>query len=141
MSLQLATEENAYAAAFRALLGKLDGAEPSWLQRARETAFARFERIGFPTVALEDWKYTNVAPIVRSRFTPVLVNGLPRARDKGFESFFYDETRRSRLVFVNGVFQKELSSGAALPAGVEVIDLRDALSSGKHESRVREHFE
>jgi Fe-S cluster assembly protein SufD len=141
MSLQLAKEENAYAAAFRALPEKLDRADPPWLQRARENAFARFEQVGFPTVAREDWKYTNVAPIAKSQFTPASVNGSSRGGNNEFESFFYDEARRSRLVFINGIFRKELSSVAALPAGVDVIDLRDALSPGQHEATVRQHFE
>jgi Fe-S cluster assembly protein SufD len=35
------------------------------LRELREQAFAYFETIGFPTPKLEDWKYTNVAPIAK----------------------------------------------------------------------------
>ncbi len=33
------------------------------------TPFREFESLGFPTTRDEDWKYTNVAPIARQRFT------------------------------------------------------------------------
>ena len=53
---------NVYDAAFRELLRQQSG-EPAWLRRAREDAFAEFDRVGFPTVREEDWKYTNTALI------------------------------------------------------------------------------
>jgi len=84
MSLQLAKEEGAYAAAFRALPQKLGKDEPSWLRHAREDAFARFERIGFPSVKEEEWKYTNVAPIAKLQFTPALAGATIVASNNGF---------------------------------------------------------
>ena len=52
------------------MLEKIGNAEPSWLRRMREDSFAHFERVGFPTVREEDWKYTNVSPIARTDFAP-----------------------------------------------------------------------
>ncbi len=45
-------------------------AAPSWLGALRETAMARFAASGFPTTREEDWKYTNVAPLVSVGFRP-----------------------------------------------------------------------
>ncbi|MGO9228173.1 MAG: Fe-S cluster assembly protein SufD [Bryobacteraceae bacterium] len=42
-------------------------AEP-WLQALRESAFARFTELGFPTTRDEEWRFTNVAPIARANF-------------------------------------------------------------------------
>ncbi len=33
----------------------------------RDDAFRCFDRLGFPTTRLEEWRFTNVAPIVDSR--------------------------------------------------------------------------
>ena len=41
-----------------------------WLQQLREAAFRRFTELGFPTTHDEDWRFTNVAPIARTRFEP-----------------------------------------------------------------------
>jgi len=53
----------------------------------------------------------------------------------------YDETRQSRLVFVNGILQRELSSVEALAAGVPVIDIGDGLGGGPNETSLRESLE
>jgi len=46
---------------------KLPQTEP-WIHELRERAFARFAELGFPTTHDEEWRFTNVAPIVRSSF-------------------------------------------------------------------------
>ena len=40
-----------------------------WMQRLREDAFQRFAEVGFPTTHDEEWRFTNVAPIARARFS------------------------------------------------------------------------
>ena len=39
-----------------------------WIQKLREDAFERFAQVGFPTTHDEEWRFTNVAPIARSKF-------------------------------------------------------------------------
>jgi Fe-S cluster assembly protein SufD len=41
---------------------------PAWLQSLRDAAFARFAERGFPTTHDEEWRFTNVAPIARTKF-------------------------------------------------------------------------
>src|SRR2546425_9692096 len=141
MTLQLVKEGNDYVGAFRALAEKLARTGQSWLRCTREVVFTHFERVGFPTVHDEDWKYTNVAPIAKSQFTPAVVaSSLPIERN-GLESLAHEEMRAGRLVFVNGIFQRRLSSVEALPTGVGVVDLSEAGDLGQSETRVRGHFE
>jgi Fe-S cluster assembly protein SufD len=40
--------------------------EPDWLLARRREALARFRTLGFPTARLEEWRYTNVSPIVET---------------------------------------------------------------------------
>src|ERR671910_267106 len=42
--------------------------ESAALGRKREDAFAAFARLGFPTTRQEEWRFTNVGPIARTRF-------------------------------------------------------------------------
>lgn len=60
MSLQAGKETN-FGAAFRELIEREQNAD---VRALREKAFAYFEANGFPTQRNEDWKYTNVAPVV-----------------------------------------------------------------------------
>ena len=145
MTPELVTEASSYQEAFRHASQIRAADEPAWLQTLRESSFAEFERVGLPYVKQEDWKYTNVAPITKTNFVPVLTeNGtaLNNGTDHGgLAPFIYDEARASRLVFVNGMFREELSSKSALPAGVVAMDLRAALRDGEHEKTVREYLE
>jgi len=129
---------NVYDAAFRELLRQQAG-EPAWLRRARENAFAEFDRVGFPTVREEDWKYTNTAPIARATFTPSF--GSPTALNGELRKFTFEEARDSRLVFVNGVFQREISSVSNLPAGVVVVNLAEAVARPEYQSLLIPNFD
>src|SRR5205814_1923430 len=99
------------------------------------------ERVGFPGVEQEEWKYTNVAPITRTKFTPVVnSNGTALTKRNGLAPFIYEETRDSCFVFVNGIFREDLSSCKGL-SGVVALDLNDALQISEYETVIREHLE
>jgi Fe-S cluster assembly protein SufD len=134
---QAIKEQSVYAEAFRKLSSRGDA--PSWLARLREGAFERFEEAGLPTTGEEDWKYTNVAPLARRAFAVAGEEGAAKIERDAVEQFVYEEARRSRLVFVNGVFNRELSSLEALPRGFVAEDLGAALA-GEHAGVVREHL-
>ncbi len=65
MAAQLARETN-FGARFRELIANEQDAD---LRSLRESAFAFFEANGFPTPTLEDWKYTNVAPLAAAEWS------------------------------------------------------------------------
>jgi Fe-S cluster assembly protein SufD len=136
MALELLKEEQTgFASAFRELIETHARNEPAWLRLRREKSFAGFEASGLPTVKDEDWKYTNLAAIARTKFAPVLKS----ESHADLKAFRYDEMRESTLVFVNGVFQKKLSAVQGL-AGAAVLNFTDALASSDHELLIREHY-
>jgi len=105
------------------------------LAALRRGAIDTFRRDGFPSAQLEDWRYTNVAPMVREPYQPVLRyerNGLaPEAilgrALAGFPAW--------RLVFIDGHFQAEHSALPTLPDGIEVGSLRAAVAEDATASR------
>jgi len=142
MTPEAVNETTRYEIAFRQARQEAGAGEPSWLQNLRENSFDQFERAGLPNIKQEEWKYTNVTPIAKANFAPALNgNGTSLAKDDGLTSFIYEEARHSRLVFVNGMFRKELSSFAALPDGVVAIDLREALRGDEYADTLREYLE
>src|SRR5437868_12280876 len=107
MSTELVKETNLYEMAFRLARKDAGVNEPSWLQNLRENSFDQFEQTGFPDTKQEEWKYTNVTPISKGDFAPVLAsNGSALTKDGALTSFIYEEARDSRLVFVNGMLRK-----------------------------------
>jgi Fe-S cluster assembly protein SufD len=142
MTPEAVNETTGYEIAFRRARQEAGAGEPSWLQNLRDNSFDQFERAGLPNIKQEEWKYTNVTPIAKANFAPALNgNGTSLAKDDALASFIYEEARHSRLVFVNGMFRKELSSLEALPDGVVAIDLREALRGDEFADTLREYLE
>jgi Fe-S cluster assembly protein SufD len=95
-------EQHVYAAQFSSMLETLPGRRLPWLERLRQKGMDDFIALGFPTTKLEDWKYTNVAPIRRTIFEPAVDHPLLRMPE-------LDAHPGPRLVFVNGGFVPALS--------------------------------
>lgn len=138
MMAQATKEKSLYRAAFENMQAEDARVLPAWVLRLRESAMERFEGVGFPTIEVEDWKYTNVAPIAKSAFTPVSADSRDEISAEVVASFSCPEAA-SRLVFVNGVYRADFSSIGNLPAGVVVEDLTEAFA-GEHEFIMRSHL-
>ncbi|HYO73167.1 MAG TPA: Fe-S cluster assembly protein SufD [Archangium sp.] len=102
---------------------------PAWLRAFRQEGIEQLARQGFPTAKLEDWKYTNVAPISSQAFSPVRT-----VHEAGVEAAVARLALPGpgpRLVFVDGWYVRELSRLEGLPAGLTVRSLREALQDGE----------
>src|SRR5262249_38001698 len=103
---------------------RLNGPAPGTLRALRERALARFTEFGFPTTRLEDWKYTNVAPLAERAFH------LPDERAaRGAEALAEGAQLGTgiELVFVTGRYVEALSHVGHLPPGAVVANLDTAL--------------
>lgn len=136
---QLITEKNRYAEAFEHQ--RRNDAGNSWLARLRENSFQRFEELGFPTTDLEDWKYTNIAPLAKTDFIPATEPKISESFDaQAIKSLGYAEAAHSQLIFVNGIFQTELSDTSALANNVSVLNITEALAHETFAAMIRERF-
>jgi Fe-S cluster assembly protein SufD len=108
-----------------------------WFRLLRENAMERFLEAGFPTLKEEDWKYTNVAPLAKTDFSPELDE---RAKKLDCVDCFYTEAAHSQLIFVNGIQRSDLTDLSALPDEVAVLDLQDAIADSRYGEMVRQHL-
>ena len=109
------------------------GQKLPWLRKLREDAFARFCQVGFPTTHDEDWRFTNVVPISRTRFTLAEKPGAVKESD--LRSWQLPNAA-ARLLFVDGHFRSELSqlqNGKVSASGLGEVLL-------KHESDLESHL-
>jgi Fe-S cluster assembly protein SufD len=97
----------------------------SWLANLRKGGIARFSEIGFPTLKDEDWRFTNVAPITRLPFHPILE---PRQVAPPINNFNFADLECARLVFVDGHFAPGLSTLPPQPKGVQIESLARVLA-------------
>jgi Fe-S cluster assembly protein SufD len=102
---------------------------PAWVFPLRKAGIARFAELGFPTVQDEDWRFTNVAPLAKLPFRPVVepVDGGPTREEVA--RFTFGGLEATRLVFVNGLFAAELSASGTPAPGLTVKSLAAALES------------
>lgn len=110
------------------LLGELlqgfdAGGEFNALQRA---AANRYQALGLPSTALENWKYTNLAPLARADLRVAGPADAATLSAADFALLPLASGSRHRLVIVNGCLRADLSRLDALPDGVRVCSLRDA---------------
>jgi Fe-S cluster assembly protein SufD len=114
-----------YVAEFERLQRERPAAEPAALQALRRAAIERFAEMGFPTLRQEEWRLTNVAPIVQGTFhepqsDPDAVS-MARLAPYTFDA-------AARLVFVDGRFSPRLSTLGELPPGTVVASLAEVLA-------------
>ncbi|MEP6754138.1 MAG: Fe-S cluster assembly protein SufD [Chthonomonadales bacterium] len=129
----MVTEINNLQPYAEAASASLAQAGPDWLNLFRKRAWDGFAANGFPTTRHEEWKYTNVRPIVEGTFSSAISG---KCYASQVESLIGSEG--IRLVFVNGLFDIGASSVAELPNGLTISSLKDVLA--KNSNLVKPHL-
>jgi len=92
----------------------------------RQSAFHKFQLLGFPTIKHEDWKYTNITRFLKDEYaleapaTTAPAALLAKAAIAGLDAY--------RLILVNGSWNGEITGGA-LPKGITIHRVKDALQN------------
>ena len=97
-------------------------------------AIGRLEDIGFPTTRHEEWKYTNVSPILNTAFShpgPQF-----RLKKEDIQSWMLAGKDAILLVFENGYLNTDLSSLDGLPEKVIIA----SLSAQRSNAIVKQHL-
>src|SRR5574337_727716 len=125
--LQVVEELDNYRLDFERIEQDDAGRRPQWINQIRKAAFDRFVEQGFPTTRLEEWKYTNVAPIVKTPFRRA-GQALATLPAEPLEPFTLEKVACAQLVFVNGYYSPDLSLLEKLPEGVVASSLATVLA-------------
>ena len=105
--------------------------EPSSLKAIRQEAFRKFENEGFPTVKNEEWKYTNIQPLVNKNY---LLNGDVDVANLDLSKADIPDLDAHRIVLINGQYVVAFST-LEEEAGVTVKPIEEAVEEanfGKH---------
>lgn len=86
-------------------------------ERGREA----LQNTAFPTRKDEEWRFTDLKSITKNTFVSLEEASAKQVGD--ISNHFLPEALNTRLVFVNGVYNEELSSVSELPNGVIVGNL------------------
>ncbi len=95
-----------------------DAATP--LQALRRNGAERFAEVGFPNTKAEQWRFTDVTPILKTNFSPALPSDAEKA-----ENWWSDSIGEAFLLTVQNGFVSD-TSASALPDGLTVRNARGA---------------
>lgn len=131
---QLADERSRHRAP---IVGKPTNAGPAWLDELRTTGERRFADSGYPTdPKLESYRWTNLRPLVEIEWSPA---GAHEGDAKSIVGEYTFGNAAYEVVLANGHFSRALTNLPALPAGLTVLSLADAVA-GPHGETVRKHL-
>ncbi len=126
--MEIKEQQNAWLSDFAGYEKTLAVKAAPWLGMIRKEAAGILADTGFPTTRDEEWRHTNVAPIVGASFRPAVpgTNGITAGK---LGNFIFSDIDCCNLVFVNGFYSPDLSTPGALPKGVRACSLAAALQS------------
>jgi len=117
-----------YQQAFERFTGNGGSRGPAAVLASRREAFARFARVGFPTIKDEEWRFTPITAIARAPWRLDREVSGRQLRGDELEPFRFGDADWCTLVFVDGHFAPGLSHRPPLAAGVSVEPFASALS-------------
>lgn len=125
---------NSYLEAF----GKLKDRLPNdTFAQTREIALALLTEKGLPTTRHEDWKYTNLLPLEKEAFTPLLPNEL--AAETDVRPFDFGNEPVNLVVLVNGAYSPTLSHIAETDK-LYSNSINSAKEDAKYQDLISEYF-
>jgi len=128
--------KNWYLSQFKDFENSLNGESVKPIHKLRKEAIENFSNLNFPTLHDEDWRYTNIAPLLKYNFKPS--DGLSDFDEKKIKNFLQNKFSANLLVFVNGHFVKKLSKTKNLPDGVIIGNIASEIKNGS--PVINEHF-
>lgn len=105
-----------------------------WLIELRNTSLSRFKKIGLPSIKDDEFKYTNISPITKHTYHISEENTIKEAELLNA----YMNLEDISLVFVNGIFSKDLSVVKDIPGGFNFSSLESATL--QDDPKIRELF-
>ncbi|TAH27668.1 MAG: Fe-S cluster assembly protein SufD [Cytophagales bacterium] len=79
----------------------------SYLKEISINSFDKFEKLGFPTIKNEDWKYTNFSTVLKNNFQLSNENSLTYEQ---LSKLLFSKLQGNILVVVNGIYRPEFST-------------------------------
>ncbi|MBI2839266.1 MAG: Fe-S cluster assembly protein SufD [Acidobacteria bacterium] len=124
---EIAERTGSFLEGFDAFLRSAASRSPERLQAMRRSAIDRLASTGFPSKRDEEWKYTNISPVLERVFAPVITsqgNGVAR---RDVDRFTFGAVAWHTLVFIDGHFSRELSTLHPLHDGVIIGSLAETI--------------
>jgi len=108
---------------FKTAEGRMNGEAKSAVHQIRQQALERFDKLGFPTIRHEEWKYSNVKNLVSQAFE---FNAVTNFSAKDLEEMPIPNLEGNILYFINGIYNAELSVIVSPDSELQILTFAEA---------------
>ena len=108
---------------FKTAEGRMNGEAKSAVHLIRQQALERFDKLGFPTIRHEEWKYSNVKNLVNQAFE---FNAVTNFSAKDLEEMPIPNLEGNILYFINGIYNAELSTIVSPDSELQILTFAEA---------------
>jgi len=113
-----------------------NGSGTSFLDLIRKDALENFSSLKFPTPKDEEWRFTNISPLLKFNFNPLSEE--PEIDLKKIDKLKLKDSFKNRIVFVDGIFSYGLSELNGLAKTIKIESLTSAI--GNNNELFKLHF-
>ena len=125
-----------YQSRFESFEQDLNGEKTTSVHAIRRNAMNRFIELGFPTARQEEWRFTNILPITKIEFQPIVRYELNGVTKNDIQPYVVDHALH--MVFIDGMFSPELSDIGSYPAGMKAESVKEMLK--KHPETIQPYI-
>jgi Fe-S cluster assembly protein SufD len=111
---------------FRSYEEGLNGLRSHPISAFKKNAFLKLQEERFPTRKDEDWKYTNVSPIIKNSYQQGVLSGIDSSL---LSEYSFEGLEVVKIVLVNGILSDSLSTLENIPSGVSITSLKDVFQN------------
>ncbi len=108
----------------------------TWLGEMQRQGLTRLGQAGFPTMADENWRYTNIKPLLKQAFN-VVTRPEGKLSVEQVDAFKIDGLESLKFVIIDGQLDTCLSTND-IPAGLTIKDLSELLN--EHAEHAQKHI-
>jgi len=115
-----------YVSNFKSIEESLNGESKSPFHEIRKNAILKFEEIDFPTRKDEDWKYTNISPVLKHNYTASPEVSITK---NDVSRFLMPGIKVNLIVLINGRYSHILSKIKKQDEGIIIDSFRNVLKN------------
>lgn len=116
----------------------LNGEAGSELHKIRREAIKHFDTLGFPAKKLEEWKYTNLSPVLKHDYRNSVTGYTSTLTENDIKDFLIKDSDVNLIVFVNGKYDSRLSKIVTKNDNVFIGSFSEGMK--KHSDIIESHF-
>ncbi len=114
---------------------RINGKSKTAFHQVRKAALQNFEKLGFPTIKNEEWKYSNVKNLIQQQFDFGAKTDFGQNEINQLE---IPDLKGNILYFINGVYNAELSNIVSTEGKFLITNFAEAIN--RNQALIEKHF-